>query len=257
MIGAAAQTAWYVYGVVRVSDARVAGVDAVEHGALAALVERVSLDEFGEDVLPERLNDRQWLEEKARAHEGVLVRAAVAAPVVPLRFGTIVRERDDVASLLARNEESFERTLALVDGRWELGVKGWQSEPAVEDAGGPASGGPASEGAASGRAYLEQRRAERRRADVAAGERATVAAAAHQRLLARAVDGVVNRPQPRELTGRDDAMILNGAYLVERDDDALGREVDSLNLEYGSRGYSFELTGPWPPHNFVVGDDAA
>ena len=62
---------------------------------------------------------------------------------------------------------------------------------------------------------------------------------------------VANRPQPRELTGRSEAMLLNGAYLVRAGDDLLRGEVERLATEHSSNGVEYELTGPWPPHNFA------
>ena len=45
-------------------------------------------------------------------------------------------------------------------------------------------------------------------------------------------------------------MILNGAYLVASDGD-LRQVARDLEEQYGSAGFSVELTGPWPPYNFV------
>ncbi len=61
----------------------------------------------------------------------------------------------------------------------------------------------------------------------------------------------MNRPQPRELTGRPEAMLLNGAYLVREGDDRLRGEVERLTAEHAGLGVEYELTGPWPPHNFA------
>jgi len=68
-----------------------------------------------------------------------------------------------------------------------------------------------------------------------------------------AVAGVVNRPQPRELSGRADEMFLNAAYLVASDDTSLIAAVGELDAAYRRLAISFELTGPWPPYNFVEG----
>ena len=47
-------------------------------------------------------------------------------------------------------------------------------------------------------------------------------------------------------------MILNGAYLVaEERMTAFQAELASLEGEYGDLGLSYEVTGPWPPYNFV------
>jgi hypothetical protein len=49
-------------------------------------------------------------------------------------------------------------------------------------------------------------------------------------------------------------MLLNGAYLVRRDDGRLQDAVAELESLYGPRGVTYELTGPWPPYNFVPRD---
>jgi len=229
-------TGWYVFGIVPSDAAPAAGTYLVERGPLAAVSAEVSLAEFGEEVLPERLNDRAWLEDKVRVHEGVLQSYVGVTPVVPLRFGAIYRDMADVRRLLAERGERFEEVLERVSGRVELGVKAWFDPSQVQR--------PA---AASGREYLQRRRDELG----SSRDAAHIAAAAHARLAAAADAAVVNRPQPRELTGRDEQMLLNGAYLVPDGDDRFAGEVALLAEEHGAAGVTFELTGPWPPYNFA------
>ena len=47
-------------------------------------------------------------------------------------------------------------------------------------------------------------------------------------------------------------MFLNGAYLVAADRvRAFRAALDELEAEVGPKGAVYELTGPWPPYNFV------
>jgi hypothetical protein len=47
-------------------------------------------------------------------------------------------------------------------------------------------------------------------------------------------------------------MILNGAYLVAEEQLATFRaELKNLSEEYSDFGFIYEMTGPWPPYNFV------
>ena len=232
MIAAPETTAWYVYGVVDAS-AKI-GADQLRligEGPLAAVVSEVPLSEFGEEELAQRLNDRAWLEEHARAHEDVLQRLAAVAAVVPFRFGAIYRELDDVSVLLRERRGELSAALERVRGRIELGVKAWADRDRFEAALGDALPEPS-----SGRAYLERRRTEHERAGRVGAQLGDIARDAHARLLRHAVEGVANRPHPRELTGRDEA---------------LAGEAAALDAEHGARGIAFEVTGPWPPHNFV------
>lgn len=250
MIEAPAGTAWYVYGVGEDDPAlsRLAGVELIRRGGLTAVVREVPLDEFDETVLPERLNDRVWLERNARAHEDVLQAAAAVTAVVPLRFGAIYRSPEHVARMLDERAEEFGLALERIRGHVELGVKAWVDLARLEETLGDAEE-PAQEGA--GAAYLQRRRREQERSRELAVRCAGLAEEAHSRLSALAVDAVANRPQPRELTGRSESMLLNGAYLVRDGDDRLRREVEHLAAQHAAAGVEYELTGPWPPHNFA------
>jgi hypothetical protein len=141
--------------------------------------------------------------------------------------------------LRARRDE-LGAALAYVEGRVELGVKAWVPDTQEEP----------EETPTSGRGYLQQRLGARDAARRAASALAGAVDDAHARLLRHAVDGVANRPQPRELTGRAGRMLLNGAYLVD-DPTPLREEVAQLSDEHAPAQIVFELTGPWPPYNFV------
>jgi hypothetical protein len=250
VIDAPASTAWYVYGVGEDDEAlsRLEGVELIRQGRLAAVVREVSLEDYGEAVLPERLNDRDWLERNARAHEDVLQAAAAVTTIVPLRFGAIYRSREQVERMLEGRRGEFVATLDRVRGHVELGVKVWADLPTLERTL-PPEEEPSTRG--TGAAYLQRRRREQKISRELAALCAELAEETHARLSASAAAAVANRPQPRELTGRSDAMLLNGAYLVRDGDDGLRREVELLAAEHAELGLEYELTGPWPPHNFA------
>ena len=69
---------------------------------------------------------------------------------------------------------------------------------------------------------------------------------------------MVNTPQDSALTGRQEPMLLNAAYLVARAvrDDFLA-VAEQIGEWLWSRGMSVEVTAPWPPYNFAGrGDDS-
>ena len=258
--------AWYVYGVVDAADARApagAGVEGdvalVQEGPVAALVSRVPLSEYAEEPVRARLEDPSWLEEKARAHEAVLAEALDSGPVVPFRFLTVYLGEGDLRAFLARKGDELRAVLDGVRGKIELGVKvfvdrdGLGSGIAREDSA-VRELDEAIEGAAAGKAYLLRRQRDelvRERCDRFLLESAQ---ACHERLSAVADAAVANPPQSRELSGRAEDMVLNGAYLVPADEERLGDVLADLEAEYAPFGFAFELTGPWPPYNFVPRD---
>jgi hypothetical protein len=73
----------------------------------------------------------------------------------------------------------------------------------------------------------------------------------HEQLASVAARSRMTAVQQLALTGKPQPMILNAAYLVERSAvEELKQEVDRLAERYHDIGLLFELTGPWPPHNF-------
>jgi len=249
-------TGWYVYGVVsastRSSDLTSGPsvdpaheVELLVEGPLAAVASRVSLAEFDEPAIAENLADPGWLEEKIRAHEQVLERTLANASVAPFRFCTIYRSEAELRRLLAERAVELTAALRQVEGRVELGVKAFV-DPAQFAEGIPDAGR-----AESGRAYMERRLAERRGAEELERFAAGLAETSHARLLGAAEAGTLLRVHPRELSGRRDEMLLNGAYLVDTGDESLRRAVDDLRRDYAGLGVTFEVTGPWPPYNFV------
>jgi gas vesicle protein GvpL/GvpF len=262
MTETACATGWYVYGIVEAGvrpidlddTPEIGGLEAarsIESAGLAAVVSRVDLGEFDERALPERLNDPVWLEAKARAHEEVLEAVARQRTIVPLRFGTIFLGTTDVRSFVSERETALRQTIERVRGRVELGVKAWGDRATMEAAWNEAAGQEGAEAEAPGRSYLLERRREQRRSRELSALCQEVVADAHRRLLRLAVEGVANRPHARELSGRSEQMLLNAAYLTQEDDSSIAAEVAALDVEHREVGISFELTGPWPPHNFV------
>src|SRR3989304_6541840 len=60
-----------------------------------------------------------------------------------------------------------------------------------------------------------------------------------------------NRSLPRDVTERMDDMILNAAFLVEKNKlSAFIREIEILKRQYEGMDFFFDCTGPWPPYNF-------
>jgi hypothetical protein len=239
--------AWYVYGVVSATtqpEGTGVGsrpVELVPEDDVAALVSLVPAEEFGEASLRERLNDRAWLERTAREHEDTLERALARTAVIPFRLCTVYERREHVEEFLSAHGTALAGLLERLDGRVELGVKAYF---------GGAAAAPPDE-PQSGREYLLRRQREREEAEEAARFKVECAQASHETLAAAAEETRANPPQPPELSGRTDEMLLNGAYLVRRDDGRLADAVVELESRYGPRGVTYELTGPWPPYNFV------
>jgi hypothetical protein len=238
-------------------------VERVDAKGLAALVSRVPLSEFGEEPLRRNLNDLDWLERVARAHEAVLERTLQRATIVPLRLCTIFENEHGVRRMLEEQRPALTDALEVLGGHQEWGVKLLVDREALEStarARSPEADALADEldTQSAGGAYMLRRRLERQVREAADELAVSVADDVHARLQAAASDAVLNPPQNRDLSGHEGEMLLNGAYLVETYKVGRLRElVDELQDRHRELGIRLELTGPWPPYNFIPRDAAA
>jgi hypothetical protein len=263
---AAEELGWYLYCVVGdptlTLPEQLLGVDAdnavtvLSDDELAAVVSRVPLSEFGEERLRESLNDVAWLEGTARAHERVLDAVRALTTVIPMRLCTIYRTESSLRETLGRERIAFTEALLRLEAKTEWGLKMFMDPRGVERAA-AASGELARldaerPGMPAGQAYMRQRRRDSLlRAEV---ERLVdrIVDEGHARMAALSVEALSNPLQRPEVTGHDGQMVLNGVYLV---DDAATEAFNSAGEELAEHcrplGFDVQVTGPWPPYNFV------
>ena len=236
-------------------------VERIEADGLAVLVSRVPLAEFGEDALRRNLNDLDWLERVAREHETVLERALEVGTIVPLRICTIFTDEQGAAQLLTERRPDLDTALDVLEGREEWGVKLTVDRAALEAAArdrAPEDLDQQLEGQSAGGAYMLRRRQERQLREAADRLAGGLAEDVHARLQDWATDAVVNPPQNPELSGHEGDMLLNAAYLVEKAKvERLHELVEELRDRHRELGARIELTGPWPPYNFVPRTESA
>ncbi len=258
-----AADAWWAYCVLPAaeSDAAPIGLPGVEpsgaielirQGDLAALVSPVPLTEFSDEHLREHLNDVEWLERVARAHEAVLERTLENATVLPLRLCTLYKDRAGVKRMLVEQGSALRRALQSLAGRREWGVKLFADDERVAEAAAAEAGARTAAGGSAGAAYMARRQHQREISGRARELGDNAAHEVHSR-LERVVEVARSLPLQRpEAHGRDERMLLNGAYLVEREREReFEAEVASLRERWGESGFELELTGPWPSYNFA------
>jgi Gas vesicle synthesis protein GvpL/GvpF len=224
-----------------IADATVSvfGVDR-----LAAVVSLLPIDGFGVADWERNATNVAWLEGVARRHHAVLQHVAATAAVVPLRLPSLYGSLESLADTLRAATDRLERDLRRLEGKVEWAVKVYR----IPETQGPTVGRAAS----SGRDYLLARSRDLSARSDAQEQRRAQVREIHETLGQVSAEYVRNQPQDAVLSGRSEQMLLNGAYLVSRADQArfleLVREVADNSL---TNDLSVEVSGPWPAYNFT------
>lgn len=269
------ECAYYVYGItasgidlgaiigLEVEDpvGNVELVYAVPQGAIQAVVSRVPLASFGPTTFQAQIRVKDpvgnmaWLQDKVLGHERVVRSVFERHTIIPLKFGTLFETEEKVRAMLAARGADFRALLARLDGKEEWGVKVFADRARLreeiergDDAIKNESAEIARKGA--GAAYLLRQRLNEQIAARVEQALADAGDLAYMRLLHWAVEGVVLRPLPPEMTGVPGEMILNAAFLVAQDQ-APTFLAYLASLKAMHAWWHVEHSGPWAPYNFL------
>lgn len=232
-------------------------VYALPYREIQAVVSRVSLQEFGQSALEKNLNDLPWLEAKARAHQGIQENLLAQWTLVPMRFCVIYRSEDGVREMVAQYYDHLVEHLACLEGKQEWGIKVYSDcetltkqvkrvSAQVRELEGEISRKP------EGAAFFMRKKIQVLSAAEAERISDEYAQRVHNHLSGLAHEAAICSLPTAETVEQVGTMVLNGAYLVaaERLPD-FQTALESLLNEGQELGFSYKMTGPWPPYHFV------
>jgi hypothetical protein len=243
----AAQEGKYVYCIIESREPRSFGpvgiggrgdeVYTVHHEGLAAVVSNTPLQVYD----PTR--------ENVFAHEQVNETVMRDFTVLPMAFGVMFRTEEDIVELMRGTADALRDVLAKMEGKVEFGLKvNWDREQVIAEI------ERESEeirnlkeqitSRAAGSTYFARMQLGRLVEQALSEKSEAYVREIYAGLREAAVASRANKPI-------GDKMIMNVAFLVERDrEEEFDLKVKEIAARY-ERKLSFKYTGPWPPYNFV------
>jgi hypothetical protein len=237
----------YVYCIIRTDIPRNFGPIGI--GGRGDEVYTVPLKEFAAVVSNCPLQVFDPTRENALAHEHVNEVVMKDFTVLPMSFGTVFRTEDDIRAFLKGTYDALVEVLQKMEGKIEFGLKvNWDKDSVIRE--------------------LEHENEEIRRlkeeiANAQTGStyfaRMQLGRVVESALQARAdnyVADIYEGLRHAAVASRSnkpigDKMIMNAAFLVDRDKTKLFDEQISDIAKKFENKLSFLYTGPWPPYNFV------
>ena len=244
-------TVVHAYGIVR-TDAVVdlpptgiggAGVALLDAPPVSAVFSLLPEESYGEPSWRAHADDPAWLAAVATEHQDVLAAVVRDTDVLPLRLPAMYRDELHLHDFLKAEGNLLESVLEALRDHLEWSVH-------LYLVGRPDQ--PAAERPATGAAYLRQKSRALTNRQGAQTNRERLVRDAYATLADLSWQSVVNRPQDSALSGRKEPMLLNSAHLVSRRHQRLFfTAVEEAAAKLASEGITVEVTGPWPPYNFV------
>lgn len=233
-------------------------LEVVSYKNVEAVVGQVPLQDFTEPNLRKHLANEQWLTEKVLAHERIVREMMLGTPpIIPLKFGTIFQSRARVQQMLKKHYSRFQNLLEQFTGRHEWGLKIF-SRPQIlkrkitaQDTDIARIVSKIKKQSAGKKYFFEKELEAKYREKIEEKERA--AAENLQGLIVPFCDQYVsNNVLSRRFPGQDGELITNATLLiVDTSIDELRQYLNHWNQLHDKAGLTAELSGPWPPYNFV------
>ena len=229
---------------------------SVENVGLRALVSLVPAHKFTREALEHSMTDLGWLERMVRAHTGIVTAIESESGVVPMRFCTVCRSLQKVSDFLASNKTVLLDILDQVKGAHEWGIKVYCDTKKLGSSllmpENPGERSKPDKHATTGTSFLLRKKKMLEQRKSMADIRGQCTSDCHNRLDVHAISSLVTALQDKELTGRSEEMIFNGAYLVNQ---AKAKDFHStvarLTRQYTDLGFDIVQSGPWPPYHFI------
>lgn len=237
----------YVYCIIKSSRPLEFGQIGIGEGSNA--VYTVHFGELAAVVSDTPIRIYDPTRENVLAHEFVNETVMREHTVIPMSFGTLFRTESDIVELLKSTYQAFDDVLEKMQDKIEFGLKVlWDREGVIEQ--------------------IEQQNEEIRRLKDEIGRNAQSSTYFARMQLGRLVETALEEAgnayvrdihealKPAAVASRSnkpigDRMILNAAFLVERDrEKAFDERVKEISRKYEEL-LTFRYTGPWPPYNFV------
>lgn len=221
-----------------------------------AIVSKVLPDEFNEENLKKNLSDMAWVEKGVRQHEKIIEEIMKEGTVLPFKFGTVFQEEKNIEKLLKEQNAEFKKIIANLNGKEERGLKIYcnlkkfkltlkkEEERIKEKDKEIASAG-------KGKAYFLKKKKEELMKNTINEKISEYTKDSFERLKRASYEAKVNKILPKEVTEKDEDMVLNAAFLIAaKRINEFDNIVEYLKTKYSDKGLSFDYTGPWPPYNF-------
>jgi len=252
----------YVYCILNnpvelIRDIDSMGLKSLVFDNFSVIVKTVSESEFSEENLKRNLSDIQWLESNVRDHLAVINRFMESNTLIPFNFGTIYQSTESLKKFITDYSDSLKENFLHVGGKEEWAVKIYCDRKSLSDRIDELSTDAAAleeqiMASSPGKAFLLKRK----KADLIENETDRLCKHYGQKyydefkILSEST--CLNNLLPKELTGRMDTMIFNGAFLVSKNKVSdFKSTAELLRTKYGSICFIIEITGPWPPFSFI------
>ncbi len=256
----------YLYGVIPAAELetgipQIVGIDQkraaiITFKELAAVITPVNAQFYSQQNINLQLKDAEWLKQKAFHHHECISTIHNQFTIFPMTFCTIFQHEDNLIKFLNEQYDELLDKLTVLNNKQEWNIKIYCSteksisyvvnhNPAVVNLRENLSEMP------KGKQFIMKKKLDQLITSELEKEQSKWWYEIENHIKPYINEARLRRNWGKEITERNDEMIINCDYLIEKKNaEQFLKEIPILEQQYQASGCSFQLSGPWPPYHF-------
>ncbi|WP_058306421.1 GvpL/GvpF family gas vesicle protein [Gracilibacillus massiliensis] len=226
-------------------------------GSMEAVVCGLNESEFSEQVLQEKTeNDMDWLQQKALHHHQTIMDLNDTYTLIPLQFCTIYKNEERLYQTIETKKEKMKNTLENLKEKEEWNLKIYCADQQLKaDISQHSSTIEAKKQEINhlspGRRFFEMKKMDSLMEEELEKEKHQICKEVHEQMNQFALESIIKKNWNKEMTGRKENMCWNSVYFLERPMvESLKDKLVQIEKSVDKRGFTLELSGPWPAYHF-------
>lgn len=227
-------------------------------GSVQVLIDRVNPEIYNEATLSIKLQDLDWLAEKAQIHHHVIDSLFQEVSILPFKFGTIYQSLQSLTQALAPKVPEFYKTLIEMKDCQEWALRIYQMAPSCPETVTSHPDWQALEkslmNASRGKAFLLQKKKANLQKKLYQDYQISQNDLLGNQLRSwckAVIPGSLGQAQP---SAERAACVGHWILLVQENGQTnIWKELKAQEKKLQNKGLSwhFEVSGPWPPYHFI------
>lgn len=257
----------YMYGVIPAEELQTLEVPSImgidqnpatvkTFKEIAVITTQVSAQDFSQQQIDLQLKDAEWLKEKAFHHHECITAIYKNFTILPMSFCTIFQNEGNLESLLTDQYDAFRQKLSVLKGKQEWNLKLFRNtetalsyvlrhNTAVVDLSEKLTSMP------KGKQFLMKKKLEQLIVSELEEEQSRWWVDINKHLKSLVAETNLRRNWGKEVTERNDEMIVNCDFLIDEDKtEQFLNKMEEIEKLFETMGCTFHVTGPWPPYHF-------
>lgn len=224
---------------------------------VSAIVSDLNPNEYNEDEINKKIDDPEWLHQKAFQHHETIIELNKLYTLIPMRFCTIYSSENSLRNTLNNNYPSIFDSLKWLSNKAEWNLKIYCDNTTFKKLATKNNTNIQEKQAeiaklSPGRRYLEERKLEQYVQKELEKSKNQISNDIHDVLSTLSVHSDVKKKWSQNVTGLDQEMCWNSVYLIHSNEtNSFLKQVQSFNTEWKDYGFQLQIVGPWPSYHFA------